>query len=350
MRDSIRYQLLSSLPPKENEENQAMESRKLSTVLPCLCMIAGIAFAQAALAQTWTPQRHVEFIAPAGAGGAMDTFTRAVESLARELKAVPVSSAVVNKAGGEHAVAYSYLQQKAGDPHVLVLCSPVLLTNNISGVLPVTYTDFTPIAMMMSEYYMFVVRADSPFKSPKDLIETITQRPDSLSLAGGNLPQRMAIGMVFQAAKADIKRARIVTISGAKTSLNVAGGHVDVGVAAPGQALPLIDGGKLRALAVGSPRRLGGQLASVPTWAESGYKDVLTGSWRAIIAAKGLTPAQIAFWEDVMRRVAQSPEMRAMAEKHQWDLEFMGAAETRKDMEADYERLKRVMTFMGIVK
>jgi putative tricarboxylic transport membrane protein len=309
-----------------------------------------MAFAPNAASQAWTPQRNVEFIVPAGAGGAMDTFTRTVEALARELKMLPVSSTVLNKAGGEHAVAYNYLQQKAGDPHVLVLCSPVLLTNHISGVLPVTYGDFTPIAMMMSEYYLFVVRPDATFKTPNDLITAITQRPDSISLAGGNLPQRMAVGMVFQAAKGDFKRAKVVTIAGAKTSLNVAGGHIDVGVAAPGQALPLIDGGKLRALAVGAPRRLGGTLASVPTWAEAGYRDVVTSSWRAIIAAKNLTPAQIAFWEGVMRRVATSAEMRAIADKQQWDLEYMNAADTRKDLEADYERLKRVMAFMGIVK
>ncbi len=324
-----------------------MRNRTLPRWLPALCVAAGTALSQAAAAQAWTPQRHVEFIVPAGAGGAMDTFTRAVETLARELKAVPVSTSVVNKAGGEHAVAYNYLHQKAGDPHVLVLTSPVLLTNHISGVLPITYSDFTPIAMMMSEYYMFVVSAESPFKTPKDLIETITQRPDSISLAGGNLPQRMAIGTIFLAANADIKRAKIVTISGAKTSLNVAGGHVEVGVAAPGQALPLIEGGKLRALAVGSPKRLGGRLASVPTWIEVGYKDVITGSWRAIIAAKNLTPEQVAYWESVMRRVAESAEMRAMAEKRQWDLNYLNAAETRKEMERDYGRLKRVMTFMG---
>jgi putative tricarboxylic transport membrane protein len=311
---------------------------------------AQMALVPNASSQGWTPQRNVEFIVPAGAGGAMDTFTRTVEALAREQKMLPVSSAVLNKAGGEHAVAYNYLHQKAGDPHVLVLCSPVLLTNHISGVLPVTHSDFTPIAMIMSEYYLFVVRPDAPFKTPHDLVSTITQRPDSISLAGGNLPQRMAIGMVFQAAKGDFKRAKVVTIAGAKTSLNVAGGHVDVGVAAPGQALPLIDGGKLRALAVGAPRRLGGTLAAVPTWAEAGYKDMVTGSWRAIIAAKNLTPAQIAYWEGVMRRVATSAEMRAMADKQQWDLEYLSAADTRKDLEADYERLKRVMAFMGIVK
>jgi putative tricarboxylic transport membrane protein len=301
-------------------------------------------------AQGWTPQRHVEFIAPAGAGGAMDSFTRAVEQFARQLKVVSASTSVVNKAGGEHAVAYSYLHQKAGDPHVLALCSPVLLTNHISGVLPITYSDLTPIAMMMSEYYLFVVKADSPYKTPKDLIDALKQRPESVSFAGGNLPQRMAVAAVLLSANTDVKRARIVTISGAKTSLTVAGGHVDVGVAAPGQALPMIEGGNLRALAVSAPRRLGGTLASVPTWVEAGFKEAQTESWRAMIAPKGLTPAQIAYWEEVMRRIIESPEMRALADKHQWDLDYMGAAETRKFMEADYAKQKRLMSYMGAVK
>jgi putative tricarboxylic transport membrane protein len=326
-----------------------MQKRKLAGVLLLGLIAAAVASAHAQ-SQAWAPQRNVEFVAPAGAGGAMDAFTRALESVARELKVLPVTSTVLSKPGGEHAVAYNYLQQKAGDPHVLVLCSPVLLTNHISGVLPVTYSDFTPVAMMMSEYYLFLVRPDSPFKTPHDLIATLTQRPDSISLGAGNLPQRMALGMALLAAKGDIRRAKIVTISGAKTSLNVAGGHLDVGVSAPGQALPLIEGGKLRALVVGSPKRLGGALASVPTWAESGYADVRTESWRAIIGAKNLTPAQLAYWEGVMRRLAHSAELRAMADKQQWDLDFTSAAQTRKEMEADYERLKRVMHFMGMVK
>ncbi len=319
-----------------------------------LAVVAMVAMATMASplarAQAWVPQRNVEFVAPAGAGGAMDTFTRALESVARETKALPVTSMVTSKPGGEHAVAYNYLQQKAGDPHVLVLTSPVLLTNHITGVLPVTYRDFTPVATMMSEYYLYVVHPEAPFKTPGDLVSALVQRPESLSLGAGNQPQRMVLGMMLLSAKADIRRAKIVTISGAKVALSVAGGHVDLGVAAPGQALPLVEGGKLRALAVSSPKRLGGALAAVPTWTESGYPDLRSGSWRAIIAAKNLTPAQLAYWEGLMRRIANSAELRAMAEKHQWDLEFQDAAQTRKDMEADYERLKRVMQFMGMVK
>lgn len=325
------------------------KTRTLGWMLP-LCFTAGIALAHAAAAQGWVPERHVEFIVPAGVGGAMDTFTRTVEQLARDHKLVPVSTGVVNRAGGEHAIAYNYINQRAGDPHFLSTTSPVLLANHISGVLPLTYTDVTPIAILMSEYYLFVVRGDSPIKTAKDLVEAVAQRPDSVSLAGGNLPQRMAIGKVLLAANADVKRVRIVTISGAKTSLTVAGGHVDVGVAAPGQALSLIDSGHLRAIAVSGPKRLGGKLAAVPTWVELGYKDAATETWRAVIAPKGLTPAQIAFWEGVMRRVVESEEFRKIAEKHQWDVTFRGAAEARKFMEDDYAQWKRVMTYMGIVK
>lgn len=318
-------------------------------VLP-LCFAVGIALPHSGAAQGWVPQRHVEFVVPAGAGGSMDTAMRTVEQVVRELKAVPVSTGVVNRAGGEHAIAYAYLQQRPGDPHLLSLTSTVLLTNHISGVLPLTYTDVTPVATLMAEYYLFVVGKDSPFKTAKDFIEALKQRPESVSIAGGNLPQRMSIGQVLQAVNADIKRVRIVTISGAKTTLTVAGGHVDVGVAAPGQALSLIESGLVRPIAISGPKRLGGSLAAVPTWAELGINHAEYIAWRAVIAPKGITPAQVAYWEDVMRRVTESEEFHKVAEKHQWDISFRGAADARKFMDAEYAQFKRVMTFMGVVK
>jgi putative tricarboxylic transport membrane protein len=327
-----------------------MKEKRSLQWLASLSVLLTVGISGQVFAQAWTPQRHIEFIAPAGAAGALDTFTRTVERIAREMKLIPASSSVSNKPGGEHAVAYNYLHQKAGDPHVLSLSSPVLLTNHITGVLPITYTDFTPVSTMMTEYYLFLVRPDSPFKTPADLIEAVRQRPESVSLAAGNQPQRMAVGAMLMAAGMDIKRAKIVTISGAKVALTVAGGHVDAGVAAPGQALPMIQAGTVRALAVSAPRRLGGTLASVPTWTEAGFKEAEAESWRTFIAAKGLTDTQLAYWENVMRRVAESAEMRAVAEKQQWDIEYKDAAQTRKFLETDYARQKRLMTYMGMTR
>lgn len=169
-----------------------MERGKTMKWLRPLCCAAGVVACNAATAQEWAPQRHVEFVSPTAAGSAMDNVTRTVERLARELKLVPVSTAVVNRPGGEHAVAYNYLHQRAGDPHYLGLTSQVLLTNHIAGVLPITYTDVTPIASLIAEHYILVVRSESAIKTGKDFIEALRQRPDPVSIAVGNLSQRMA--------------------------------------------------------------------------------------------------------------------------------------------------------------
>ncbi len=79
----------------------------------------------------------------------------------QETEAAAGESAVVVRAGGEHAMAYNHIRQRKGDPHFLSLASPVLLSNHLSGVQPMTYADVTPIASLISEYYVFAVRTES---------------------------------------------------------------------------------------------------------------------------------------------------------------------------------------------
>jgi len=86
----------------------------------------------------------------------------------------------------------------------------------------------------------------------------------------------------------------------------------------------------------------------VPTWQELGYQS--SGSWKGVMGPKGITPAQIAFWEDVMRKTAQSEEIRQYAEQNQWILDFKGAAETRKWLDDEAAALKVIMTELGLVQ
>ena len=104
----------------------------------------------------------------------------------------------------------------------------------------------------------------------------------------------------------------------------------------------------MRGIAVSSTRRLGGALASVPTWQELGYQS--SGSWKGVMAPKGITPAQVAFWEDVMRKSAASDEIRQYAEQNQWIVEFKGAAETKKWLDEEFAALKSIMTEIGLVR
>ena len=105
-------------------------------------------------------------------------------------------------------MAYNFLNQRAGDPHFLSITSSTILTNHINGRLQLTYTDFTPLAVLLTEHIAFVVRADSPLKTGKDMIEALRKNPASLSIALGSavggplrqyVPARVTCGGVMRA-------------------------------------------------------------------------------------------------------------------------------------------------------
>ena len=175
---------------------------RLTTPLAALLALAGaIGPCAPAAAQASSPQRNVELIVPNAPGGSLDASARLIQQLWQ----IQVSSTVVNRAGGEHAIAYTYLSQRAGDPHFLSMASPVLLSNHLSGRAQVTYTDVTPVATLITEYYLFVVRADSPLKSGCDMIKALKKNPDSLAISISTIATRMAVGNVLQAANIYLK-------------------------------------------------------------------------------------------------------------------------------------------------
>lgn len=313
-------------------------------------LLAAALTAGQAVAQGWVPQRHVEVTVPNAQGSSMDIAARTVQRLWTDQKLLPVSSSMVNRQGGEQAVAYAYLLTRAGDPHYLSFANPSLLNNHIAGRSTFTYTDFTPIAFLMSDDYIFAVRTDHPLKTGKDMVAAVSKRPDSLSFGVGNMTHRIALGLVLQSAKVDIKQVKIVVLNGGTQSTSAMGGHIDVAVSPLGQVQPHVESGKMRVLAVSASRRKEGVLASVPTWPELGYKQGTYETWRAVIAPKDITPAQVAYWENVLRKVTESEEYKQAAEKHQWETHFRGAAETRKLMEQEYEQTKSVMQYLGLIK
>ena len=304
-------------------------------------------------AQGWQPERHVELIVPAGAGGSLDNVGRTFQRLWDELKLMPTSSAVVNRAGGGHAIAYNFLNQQAGDPHFMSITSSTLHTSNINGRVKLSYRDFTPLAVMMTEYIAIAVRPDSPLKTGKDLIETLRKDPASLSLAlssalGGT--HHISFGMPLLSGKVDIKHTKMVAFNSTGDAITaLLGGHVDVLSGGSVQIAPHVASGKMRLLAVSSAHRLPGALASGPTWPELGYKGVFE-NWRGVIGTKGMTAPQIAYWDGVFSKIAHSSQFKVLAEKNKWEINYKNAAETRKFLEGEYGEIKAVMDFLGLSK
>jgi len=309
---------------------------------------ASIALTQAAQAQGWKPERNVELTIPTSPGGSNDIAGRIIQKLWTELKLLPVASSVANRSGGEHIVAYTYISQRTGDAHAIGVMSTPMLVNPIEGRTQLTHEDVTPIAYLITEPMVAVVRADSPLRTGRDLVETLRKDPRALSIALTSTGHRVSIGLPLYRAGISIKSVRMPAFKGGgETATAVLGGHADVQITSVSTSVPQVTAGQMRAIAVSSSRRLGGVMANVPTWEELGY--VSSGSWKGVFAPRGITPAQVAFWEEVMQRTAQSGEMQRYAENNLWLVEFKGAADTRKWLDQEAAALRTIMGELGLV-
>lgn len=310
------------------------------------CIAAG-----AAHAQDWKPGKNVEIIVAADAGGSSDRSARVVQKLLQANPAFP-SLTVNNRPGGGGTVAWTHLAQHGGDPHYIATFSSTMLTNQILGVGKLSYHDFTPLTIMLREYVTIAVSADSPLASGKDLLDRLRKDPTSVSFTFASAPgnhNHVIIGMILKAAGADPKKARvIVQKSGGQAITAMLGGHIDVFVGAPANVIPHVQTGKARAIGMSAPQRQTGALASLPTLKEQGI-DAVFFSWRGFIGPKGLTPAQVAFWDQAFARSIQGEEWKQDLEKNAWAEDFMASAATRKHLDSEYQLLARMLGDLGVV-
>jgi putative tricarboxylic transport membrane protein len=160
----------------------------------------------------------------------------------------------------------------------------------------------------------------------------------------------VAAGLLVKALGGNARDLKAIAFKGAAEALTaLMGGHIELVTTAAGNAAPHVAAGRLRVVGIAAPTRFGGTLASVPTWKEQGV-DVVTGGWRAIMGPKGLTPVQVAYWEDALSRATKVPEWRTDLEKNFWSDDFVTSAQFRKDLEKDYADMKAVLVDLGLAK
>jgi putative tricarboxylic transport membrane protein len=212
-----------------------------------------------------------------------------------------------------------------------------------------TYTDVTPLSTLSTEWTYTAVRTESPFRTGKDLIEALKKDPGSLTIGYASTTHRIAAAMPMRAENVDVRSVRMPVFEGGKSIVMLLGGHADVILTTYSQIAAHVEAGKVRAIAVSSPVRLGGVVASVPTWQELGYRGG-SGSWRSIIAPKGITADQVAYWESVLQRITQSDEFRADVDRNHGHVTYRGSSETARFMEAEYGEMKGVLAYLGLAK
>jgi putative tricarboxylic transport membrane protein len=317
------------------------------------CSVALALVSVGAAAQAWSPQKNVEIVAASVPGGSNDKTARTLEHILSSGKFVSSTITVVNKPGGGASIAHAYVAQRAGDPHYLLIGSSGIFTNHLIGVSTLTLADLTPIAELVQDYVLFGVNTNSPLKTARDLADRMKKDPRSLTIGFANAfgsTRHIAAGLFMKALGGNPRDLKVVVFKGSAEAITAAlGGHIDVVVIGAGNAVVHVAGGRMRVLGVGSPHRLPGILASAPTLKEQGI-DLVNGSWRGIFGPKGLTPAQVAYWENALRKVTESAEWKADLEKNLWTDHFVTGAELKKDLEQEYAATKAVLMDLGLTK
>jgi putative tricarboxylic transport membrane protein len=318
--------------------------------LLCAAALAAPALAPAA---EWRPQKNVEILVGVAAGGALDITAREIQKIWQDQKLVEVTTSVVNRPGGAGAVAWAAMAARPGDAQLLSFASPTLLSNHITGVSPLSHNDFTPIAMLASDYIAFVVLESSPIKTGKDLIEAMKKAPGALRVgnaANAGNSNHVALARVAKSAGVDPKAIKVAIFnSGGQSMTNLLGGHVDLVVTAVYNAANQRKNGNVRILAISAPKRMPGALADVPVWKEFGA-DVVEAFWRGVIAPARLTAAQVAYWDGVFGKTAASREWKDIVQKNLWDDIYMNSAAMKAFLDKDYKELRQDLSDLGLVK
>ena len=318
--------------------------------------LAALLFAVPALAHAqsaWRPDKAVEIILPTAAGGLNDQMARLVQSILQERKLITTPVVVMNKSGGNQTLAAVYLRQHPADPHYLLYSTSSVFTAQITGLVQQHYSDLTPVALMLVERTAITVSADSPIKTMRDLIERLAANPESLAIGmatrGGS--NHLGLAQVVRAAGIDPKRLKTVVFKTNVESLTgLVGGHLHVVTSSASAALPWVQKGQARMLAIIAPQRLPGVLAGVPTLREQGYNVPGVTNWRGMFGARGLTPAQAAFWEDAMSKVAAAEEWTKLLEQNNLGQNFLRGREFVKFLDAEYQASRAALTDLGFAK
>ena len=301
----------------------------------------------------WHPERGIELVAGTPAGGGQDRPARALLRILESegLVGVPLKLTNIPGRGGDNA--WDYLMQHAGDPHVLAINSPTIITNRQLGVAGFDHTALTPLANLYTEYIAFVVSADSPIRTGADFMRRLAQDTGAcriaLATALGNI-NHMALAQVTRHAGGDINALKISVFDSALYAVaDVIEKRAEVGAITAVSAVKAMEAGLVRAFAISAPQRLPRLYAQVPTWTGQGV-DCVIGTWRGVIGAAALAPEQVAFWDGALRAATATKEWNAELADKYWANTYLGGGELDAFLDRERDVMGALLHELGLAR
>lgn len=292
---------------------------------------------------------NVKMMIPANPGGGWDTTGRA---LGKALTDAKVADTVTydNKGGAAGALGLAqFVNGSKGDANALMVMGSVMLGGIITGKPPVNLSQATPIARLTTEYNVFVLPANSPFKTMKDVVEQLKKDPGSVKWGGGSRgsTEHIAAAMIAQKVGADPSKINYVAFrGGGEATAAILGGNVTVGGSGYSEFAEYIAAGKMKPIAVTSGQRLPG--VNVPTLKEQGI-DVEIGNWRGVYGAPGISAEQRKALTDMVLAAMKSSSWAESLKKNDWTPAVLSGDAFAKFVDDDFASLRAIMTKSGMV-
>src|SRR5688572_10974008 len=289
----------------------------------------------------------VKMLIPANPGGGWDTTGRELG------KAMQSSGAVKNvqydnKGGAAGTIGLAqFVNSAKGDATAMIMGGMVMVGGIIQNKSAVNLSQVTPVARLTSEWEVIVVPANGP-KTLKELLDKFKANPGSVSWGGGSAggTDHILAGMVAKALGVEPGKVNYVPFKGGGEAVSaIIGGHVSAGISGLSEFAPHIKSGKMRALAVSSPKALEG----IPSLKEQGV-DVELANWRGIFAAPGITKAQRDELIAALERATKSKEWQETLKKNDWEAFWLSGDAYGAYIESENKRLGDILGALSLGK
>ncbi len=289
----------------------------------------------------WVPEKPVEFVVPAGTGGGADQMARLIQGIVAKHKLMKQPLIVVNKSGGAGAEGFLDVKGAKGDPHKIVITLSNLFTTPLATGVPFNWRDMTPVAMMALDQFVLWVNADTPYQTAKQYVDAVKAAgPLKMKMGGTGSKQEDQILTVSLEKATGTKFIYVPFKGGGDVAVQLTGKHIDSTVNNPIEAVAQWRAGQLRPLCVFDDQRMpykepladGKSWYDIPTCKEAGVPtDYLM--LRGIFMPAGVTPEQVAFYVDLLKKVRETPGLEGLHQARCLQRPFMTGADYVKWLE-----------------
>ena len=313
-----------------------------AAVLAATVVLTGCQNSEQSSAGDGYPSGPVTMTAGANPGSGFDLTIRSVVDALETDDIVTVPLPVQNRPGGIGSVFLAEMveQYKGADDQVSVT-SLAMMMNELQGMSEYGYRDVTMIARLMTEYFVVVTGPNSAFANLTDIATAITSDPGAVPV-GAAIDDQAPFDLLVAAAGGDPALIDYVSLEGGgEQSAALLNGEISVAIAGVSEVISLVNSGQLAALGVLSEERLPG--LNAPTAREQGL-DVTLSNWRGLYGPPEMPEFAVAYWQNALGEMVQSPTWKQIAERNQFTTTFMIGdefqtflSETQADVKAALE-------------